>query len=131
MVSVDVPTWVQRLTTGDFMISTNFIYQSADPAFILTQTYLSTDPAKGSIAGNVDHYANPKVDELLMEAQRLVDPEKRKPLYSEFQKIVSDEIPIIWSHQMSYPTVYRTRVRNLMLTGMGTNENFAEVWLDK
>jgi peptide/nickel transport system substrate-binding protein len=32
---------------------------------------------------------------------------------------------------MVFPTLYRSKVHNLTLTGLGTNENFAEVWLDR
>ena len=68
MVSVDVPGWVERLTTGKFEISTNFVYLLGDPAMGVAQTYMSDNQLTGSIAANVDGYVNPKVDALLAEA---------------------------------------------------------------
>jgi peptide/nickel transport system substrate-binding protein len=32
---------------------------------------------------------------------------------------------------MVFPTVFRNKVHNLTLTGLGTNENFSEVWIDR
>lgn len=132
IVATDVPGWFQRITSRDYDIAYNFVYLLGDPAIGVNQTYLTNkgDNA-GSSAANVMGYSNPRVDELLGAAANENDPAARARLYAEFQKIVSAEVPAVWTHQMAFPTIYRTRVKNLLSTGLGANENFANVWIDK
>ncbi len=47
------------------------------------------------------------------------------------QKILSDDVPVVWTHQMAFPTLYRTKIKNLITTGQGMNETFADVWIDR
>ncbi|UUZ69683.1 hypothetical protein LP416_10100 [Polaromonas sp. P2-4] len=68
---------------------------------------------------------------LLLKAQYEQKRSERARLYAQAQKIMSEELPILWTHQMVMPTVYRAKVKNLMSTGLGMNENFADVWVDK
>lgn len=131
VVSVDVPGWYQRATTGEFDITTNFIYLLGDPAMGVSQTYRSDNQLKRGTAANVDGYVNPKIDELFSKGEQTLDPAERQKVYSEAQKIISDDVPVIWTHQMSYPTVYRPKVHNLITSGLGLNENFADVWIGK
>lgn len=72
-------------------------------------------------AFNYTYYSNPEADELMMEARHSVDREKRKDLYAEIQKILTDDQPLlsivwedaIWGHRSSLknaqviPTQYR------------------------
>lgn len=131
VISVDVPGWVERATTGKFDITTNFIYLLGDPAMGVSQTYQADNQLKRGTAANIDGYENPQTDEMFAKAGRSVDPAERQALYSEIQKILSHDVPVIWSHQMSYPTVYRTKVKNLNTTGLGLNESFADVWVQQ
>lgn len=131
VVSVDVPGWFQRATTGKFDITTNFIYLLGDPAMGVSQTYRSDNQLNRGTAANIDGYDNPKVDALFTKGEQTMDPAERKKIYSEAQKIISDDAPVIWTHQMSYPTVYRPKVHNLITTGLGLNESFADVWIGK
>jgi peptide/nickel transport system substrate-binding protein len=131
IVATDVPGWVTRLTSGDFDLAFNFVYLLGDPAIGVNQTYLSTNQLNRGTAANVDGYVNPQVDALLLKAQYEQKRSERATLYAQAQKIMSEELPILWTHQMVMPTVYRAKVKNLMSTGLGMNENFADVWVDK
>lgn len=131
IVATDVPGWFTRLSSGDFDLAYNFVYLLGDPAIGVNQTYLSTNQLNRGTAANVDGYVNPKVDELLVQAQHEPRRTERAKLYAQAQKIISADLPILWTHQMIMPTVYRQRVKNLISTGLGMNENFADVWLDK
>ncbi|WP_274631045.1 ABC transporter substrate-binding protein [Arvimicrobium flavum] len=130
VVSVDVPGWQERTTTGKFHITTNFIYLLGDPAMGVSQTYVSDNQNRGT-ATNVDGYVNPEIDKLFAEGAATNDPAVRQKVYSEIQKVISADLPVIWSHQMSMPTVYRSKLNNLITTGLGLNSNFADVWIAK
>ncbi len=57
----------------------------ADPHARLFRVFHTTGPS------NVFGYSNPEVDRLLEEAVKVYDIEKAKPLYSQIQRIVSEE----------------------------------------
>ncbi|WP_231695304.1 ABC transporter substrate-binding protein [Ottowia caeni] len=131
IVATDVPGWASRISSGDFDLAYNFVYLLGDPAIGVNQTYLSTNQLNRGSAANVDGYVNQEVDALLIKAERETNKTERAKLYSQIQKILSRDLPILWTHQMVMPTVYRTKVNNLISTGLGMNENFADVWIGK
>ncbi|MDQ8731582.1 ABC transporter substrate-binding protein [Bradyrhizobium sp. LHD-71] len=132
IASVDVAGWSQRLTTFNYDIGHNFLYTFGDASIGINQTYLSVKGDNtGTTGGNVHGYSNAEVDDILVKAAHENDPETRAKLYSRFQQIVTKELPLLWTHEMVFPTVFRKKVRNLTLTGLGTNENFADVWIDQ
>lgn len=58
-------------------------------------------------AANYTGYSNPEVDALLDDASSLVDIEERKPLYSEVQRILAEDLPFLpgfW-----YPNLFAVR----------------------
>lgn len=55
-------------------------------------------------AQNDGRYANPRVDTVLDEARTLLDRDKRKILYDEAQKIVLEDMPIIYLY--TQPWIY-------------------------
>ncbi len=40
-------------------------------------------------------------------------------------------MPLVWTHDIVFPTVYRTKVKNLITTALGTDDNFASVELGR
>jgi peptide/nickel transport system substrate-binding protein len=50
------------------------------------------------------------VDRLLNEARAVNDPAKRKPLYEAAQKILQDELPIIYIYYQPWPFVTAKKV---------------------
>ncbi|MEO9191521.1 MAG: ABC transporter substrate-binding protein, partial [Acetobacteraceae bacterium] len=127
--AVDVAGWAQRLTSGNFDIAFNFVYLLGDPAMGVAQTYLSTNQLDRGTAANVDGYVNTGVDQEFAEAASMVDPDQRRKIYARIQHTLSSDIPVVWSHQLVFPTLYRAKVHDLITTGLGTNETFADVWL--
>lgn len=54
---------------------------------------------------NDSDYCNPEVDRLLNEARATPDTEARAALYDEAQKILQDELPIIYIYHQPWPFV--------------------------
>ncbi len=129
VVSVDVAGWSERATTGKFDITTNYIFLRGDPAVGVEQTYVSHNQFGRGGGANLGGYENPHVDELFLKASQALNRDDRRKIYSELQEIISRDAPILWSHQMSFPTVYRSKVKDLITTGIGLNDNFSEVWI--
>lgn len=132
LVPTDVPGWYRRITSGDFDLALNFVYLLGDPAIGSNQTYLSfAGMPVPSSAANVGGYSNPRVDELLRTAEHTQNVAERRRLYAELQKILSQDLPVLWTHELVFPTLHRTKVHNLLATGLGMNENFADVWIKR
>lgn len=107
----DFPTWAQRISNYDFDLTMDSVFNWGDPVIGVNRTYLSSNIRKGIIWSNTQQYSNPKVDELLDAAAKEISPEKRRALYSEFQKIVVNDVPIYFINGTPY--------RNAFAKGLG------------
>ncbi len=110
--SADFPTWAKRIGGHDFDMTWDTVFNWGDPVIGVHRTYQSSNIKKGVIWSNTQQYKNARVDELLESAGKEPDPAKRKALYSEFQKIVADELPVYWTNTLPYHTVYSNKVGN-------------------
>lgn len=91
----------------------NFSYHLAFLAWGLTP-----DPDSSSVFGtngsnNKTLYSNPVVDDLLKRALNEFDMEKRKALYGELYKELSDDLPYIFLYQRKNMDVALARVKGL------------------
>ena len=96
--SPDFPSWARRVSTFDFDATMDGAFNYGDPVIGVHRTYLSSNIKPGVIWSNTQNYSNPKVDELLAAATVERDIEKRKKLYAEFQRIVVDDAPVLFTH---------------------------------
>ncbi len=126
--TTDVPGWTQRTSNFDFDLTFNFLYQLGDPAIGVARSYVSSNIVKGNPFGNVGGYSNPEVDKLFAEAAIAPTDQARQALYSQVQKILADELPVLWMLEMDFPTIYRCNVKNLVTTAIGVNDGFREAW---
>ncbi len=115
----DFPTWAQRVSNFDFDLTMDNVYNWGDPVIGVARTYLSDNIRKGVIWSNTQHYSNPKVDTLLNAAAVEGDIAKRKALYSEFQKIVVDEVPIFFVNVTPYHGAFSKTLTDLPLSIWG------------
>lgn len=109
--SADFPTWAKRMGTMDFDLSWDTVFNWGDPVIGVHRTYDSTNIAKG-VWSNTQGYSNARVDEIMQMAAVENDPEKRKALYSEFQAIIADEVPVYHVNTLPYHTVYSDKIGN-------------------
>lgn len=70
---------------------------NASGQYHLENLYFSNpDPAGSPRAWNMMRYENPEVDQLILEAKREFDPERRAELMAEAQRIIWEDAPAIW-----------------------------------
>lgn len=129
MTPTDVAGWGERLNKWDFDIAFTYVYQYGDPALGVARNYTSENIAQGSPFNNVEGYRNPKVDELFHAGAREMDPAKRAAIYLAVQKIMLDDMPVVWMHELNFPTLYRTRVNNPINSGIGLNDGLGRAWV--
>ena len=127
--SADFPTWAKRVSTWDFDMTMDNVFNWGDPVIGVHRTYSSDNIKEGVIWSNTQQYANARVDELMAMAGSTNDPEKRKALYAEFQQIVADELPLypIWASP--YHTVSSNAVGNAPDSVWGTSTPMDRVYL--
>ena len=129
--SADAGGWAKRTGEFDFDLTFNYTYQYGDPALGVARHYLSTNSIKGSPFVNNQGYANPKVDELFATAAAAQMPELRQKLYSQAQEILVTEVGAGYLFELEFATLYRKNVKNLVKTGIGLNETFDDVSIEK
>lgn len=110
--SPDFPTWAKRISNHDFDLTWDVLFNWGDPIIGVHRSYLSSNIRKGVIWSNTQQYENSKVDAILEQAGQELDFEKRKALYSEFQKLVAKDVPVYWAHTLPFHTVSNEKVGN-------------------
>ncbi|AXC51234.1 ABC transporter substrate-binding protein [Paracoccus suum] len=129
--AVDAGGWSQAMSDLDFNMSVNFTYQYGDPALGVARHYLSNNIIKGTPYGNNGGYVNPKVDELFAKAAQATDEATAAAAYTEVQKILVDDVPVIWLFELQNTTLMHDKVHDLVRTGIGLNEVMDEAWISK
>jgi len=103
--SADFPTWAKRISTWDFDMTMDNVFNWGDPVIGVHRTYSSDNIKEGVIWSNTQQYSNARVDELLPGIQREVDPEARQAMVDEVVAITKAEVayiplytqPLIWA----------------------------------
>jgi peptide/nickel transport system substrate-binding protein len=98
----------------------NWTYGSVDPDAFAT---LRSDGPQ-----NWNQLKNPKVDELLDKGRLETDPEKRRAIYNEVQKIVVDEIPLLYVCYLETVSAYNKRVKGVPATAASGDNIFKTVY---
>jgi peptide/nickel transport system substrate-binding protein len=110
LAEAPVATIIEKMRKGEMDASLyNWTYGGSpdpDPSVTL----------RSNGANNWSHYANPKVDALIDAGLREPDPAKRKPVYSEIQKIVADDVPFLYLMFWNWYTIFTKRVKGLPRT---------------
>lgn len=93
-LSPDFPTWARRISSQQFDMTLDSVWNWGDPVIGVHRTWLTSNIKPGVIWSNTQSYSNPKVDELLTAAGQEMNLAKRKSLYKEMQKLVVDDCPV-------------------------------------
>ncbi|WP_144264630.1 ABC transporter substrate-binding protein [Polaromonas sp. C04] len=123
LVATDLAGAVTRASNWDFDLALTYMYQYGDPALGVSRNYVSSEIKKGSAFNNVGGYQNAKVDAMFYRAAGTTDPKKRLEAYSEAQKTLVDDVAAVWLLDLNFPTVYRTKIANLVNSGIGLNDS--------
>jgi len=110
-------TFFADVTHGVFQLyGLRWIGGNEDPDIFEYAFHSAKFPPNGANRG---FYSNPKVDALIDQARREVDPKLRKPIYAEVQRIVAEELPYIDLWYLDNVLVHNKRVVNLKLNPAG------------
>ncbi len=128
----DVPRWLKRVYTEyDFDITAGFLYNLPDPVLGVHRVAHSSQIKPGTVFVNGSRWSDPKVDALLNQATIETDPKKRGEQYAEFLKLIAEASPIIWVHEMNFPSVINKKYKDVIVSPLGVYSNQAYAWFDK
>jgi peptide/nickel transport system substrate-binding protein len=110
-------TFFSDVTHGAFqMYGLRWIGGNQDPDIFEYAFDSAKFPPNGANRG---YYSNPKVNELIAAGRRSVDPEVRKSIYAELQRILANDLPYIDLWYLDNVLVHNKRVHNLQLNPAG------------
>ncbi|MDM8548837.1 ABC transporter substrate-binding protein [Desulfobacterales bacterium HSG2] len=86
--------WAGKVSDWDFDVTLDSAYNWGDPVIGVHRTYFTSNIRKGVIWSNTQGYSNPVADKLMEQAGSEPDFRKRHALYGQFQKIITDDLPV-------------------------------------
>ncbi len=128
----DVPTWLKRLYTDyDYAMSSNWLFGLPDPVLGVHRQYHSEQIRPGTVFVNGTQWSTPETDALMDAAKTENDPAKRAEIYSEFQKTIVEQAPIVFMKEMEFVTVYNNKFKNVIDGPLGVYDNYANMYLEE
>jgi peptide/nickel transport system substrate-binding protein len=125
--SFEFATFFNDVTHGAFqMYSLRWIGGNEDPDIFEYVFHSSKFPPNGANRG---FYSNPQIDTLIDQARREIDPNVRKPLYAEVQRILANDLPYIDLWYLDNVLIHTRRVTNLKLNPAGNYDFLREAEL--
>lgn len=110
-------TFFSDVTHGAFqMYGLRWIGGNEDPDIFEYAFHSSKFPPNGA---NRVYYSNARVDQLIDQARREIDPVRRKALYAQVQQQVAEDVPYINLWYLDNVLVHTRRVGNLKLNPAG------------
>ena len=76
-------------------------------------------------------YRNPQVDDLLVEARRVSDQEKRKVYYHKIHQLIYDDQPYMFLYAPDNLTILQARFKGIKPAPLGIGYNFIDWWVEK
>ncbi|MBI2683010.1 MAG: ABC transporter substrate-binding protein [Acidobacteriales bacterium] len=110
-------TFYSDVVKGAFqMYSLRWIGGNEDPDIFEHIFHSASFPPKRA---NRSYYANPKVDALIDEGRKTIDPARRKQIYSALQKIVAGDLPYVHLWYLDSVLLHNRRVGNVHPSASG------------
>ena len=103
----EMQTFFADIGKGNFQMYSLSRNGISDPDFYYVLFYSKNTPPDGQNRG---YYNNPKVDQLLLQGRSTFDRAKRKPVYTEVQQTLQEDLPYISLYLQSNVAVMRSNI---------------------
>ncbi|MCL4765247.1 MAG: ABC transporter substrate-binding protein [Hyphomicrobiaceae bacterium] len=125
----DVAKWLKRVYTDyDFAISSNFLYNLADPVLGVHRGFHSRLIRPGTVFVNGSRWSSPETDAFMDQATIETDQAKRGALYKNLIAKVTEASPVIYVLELTFPTIINTQFKNVITTPLGIYGNYATAY---
>jgi peptide/nickel transport system substrate-binding protein len=116
----DVATWLRRVYTDyDFQVTSNWLYNLADPVIGVHRVYHSESIRQGTVFVNGSGWSSPETDDLMDQAAVEPDVQRRAELYKKFQQLVVEASPVVWTLEIQFPTVFNNQFADVIVGPLG------------
>ena len=123
MVELEAAAWSERWRNFEWEAQVGGWFMSSDAS--LTNYYHTRDGQNGS--NNFTGFGFPELDALMIESDKVLDFETRKPMLDRAQQILADQAPVIYLYYRDSPWVVADNLTNFR--GSGTNlGNWWNAW---
>ncbi|NPV54456.1 MAG: hypothetical protein HPY71_13225 [Firmicutes bacterium] len=85
-----------------------------DPSFFFDRFTSVAIPPNGF---NISFYTDPRVEELWKKAVSEMDLDKRAEMFKEIQRIVAEQVPILYHSVVTLPLAYRDNIEGIRVRG--------------
>ena len=127
----DFPSYVKRVYTDrDFAFTTNSMTNTFDPTVGVQRLYWSKNFKPGVPFSNGAHYQSAEADRLLEAAAVEIDPDKRKALWTDLQKLVIADLPDLNLISDDNFSLLNKRVVDVVVDAAGIAGNLASAYVD-
>lgn len=92
----DFATLVKDMQAANFDLALVGHGSGFDPDYTAIWSATESQPPYGN---NFGRYSNPTIDKLLKDGREAVGSAKRKPIYERYQKLLVDDLPMIWMYR--------------------------------
>lgn len=92
-----------------------------------------SDTLRSDGFNNFSHYRSERMDELIDQGLREVDPEKRREIYNEIQALVAEDVPFLYMMYWQWYTLYSKQVKGLPESALSPTQTYRKAyqfWLD-
>jgi ABC-type transport system substrate-binding protein len=125
---IDTSVWYAKVQRRDYSVSLNLTGVAVDdPDVNLIENYTCKSER------NYTQYCNPAIDDLIFRQSKEVDPEKRKRLVWDVERMLAEEVvrPIIFHNRTA--TCWHPHVKGIVLhqNSIYNNWRLEDAWLDK
>jgi len=114
------------IKAGNFQLFTLQWVGITEPDIFYSVFHSKMIPPEGRNRGR---YANPQIDALTEQARQVLEPQERKKIYSEIQKILAVDTPYIFLWYPSNIVVMNKRVQGFTLYPDGDLASLKDVWI--
>ncbi|MFV0474268.1 MAG: ABC transporter substrate-binding protein [Pikeienuella sp.] len=124
----DFATWAKRIADWSYEATMSSAFNYPDPIIGVHRLFLCAN-IRNVVWSNTEGYCNETLDATLKTAASATDMETRRAAYSEFQRIITEDLPMIFTNEEPYTAVYRDNVMDPPLTVWGAMQPMDGVWL--
>jgi peptide/nickel transport system substrate-binding protein len=125
---VDIGTLLSNLRAGAFEASQSFWSGRVDPDGNMFR-HFHTSAIQGGT--NFMRYSNPQLDRLLERARELTDINERRRLYTEAQRIILDDAPMIFTNYFPVLKAANKRVQGVKVLPDPSILSYRQIWIQR
>ncbi|MGH2343285.1 ABC transporter substrate-binding protein [Segnochrobactraceae bacterium EtOH-i3] len=127
--SYDFVTYVKKVyTEGAFDLDIQVLSAGYDPTDGILRGYHSRNIKQGLSWSNHSTYSSPEADALFDAGSAEIDPEKRRQIYVELQRLIYADLPSVNLVAYQPVTVARKSLHDYFVDQQGASSHFARAW---